>query len=125
MTATLDLDRLRSDTPGCASRIHFNNAGAALMPRPVLDAMTEHLELVHAPERPEGGVDVHAMAKSMEERRPRLVAVTHVPTNSGLVQPVAEIGRHCRRLDLPYLVDACQSVGQYRVDAGEIGCDFL
>src|SRR5262249_38706875 len=74
---------------------------------------------------PEGGVDVPAMAKLMEERRPTLVAATHVPTNSGLVQPVAAIGRHCRELDLLYLVDACQSVGQYRVDVGEIGCDFL
>jgi selenocysteine lyase/cysteine desulfurase len=210
MSATLDLDRLRADTPGCANRIHFNNAGAALMPRPVLEAMREHLELeaeiggyeaadarqervndfyaataellgceprnvafapsatdafaralssipfargelilttlddyisnqiaflslrqrfgvevVHAANRPEGGVDVQAMAKLMEERRPRLVAATHVPTNSGLVQPVAAIGRHCRELDLLYLVDACQSVGQLRVDVGEIACDFL
>jgi len=210
MAATLDLARLRADTPGCAGRIHFNNAGAALMPGPVLDAMTEHLrleaeiggyeaadaredrvldfyaataellgcsahniafatsatdaysralssipfasgdviltteddyisnqiafyslrnrlgvEVMHAPNRADGGVDVEAMVESMEARPPRLVAVTQIPTNSGLVQPVAEIGRHCRRLGLPYLVDACQSVGQYRVDVGELGCDFL
>ena len=41
----LDLDRLRAETPGCAHHIHFNNAGAGLMPAPVLETMTEHLEL--------------------------------------------------------------------------------
>ena len=206
----LDLDRLRSETPGCAHRIHFNNAGAGLMPAPVLEAMTQHLELeaelggyeaaearseavddfyaatgqllgcqarniaftpnatdafaralssipfdrgdailttrddyisnqiaffslrkrfgvdiVHAPNLPEGGVDADEMARLMRERRPRLVAATHIPTNSGLVQPVAQIGRQCRELERLYLVDACQSVGQYVLDVEQLGCDFL
>lgn len=83
------------------------------------------VEIVHAPDLPTGGVDVDAMAQLMKEHRPRLVAATHIPTNSGLVQPVAEIGRHCRELDLLYLVDACQSIGQYPIDVEEIGCDLL
>ena len=207
---TLDLARLRAETPGCAGRIHFNNAGSGLMATPVLEAITDYLELeaelggyeaadareeaihdfyaatarllgcearniafapnatdafaralssipfasgdlilttrddyisnqiaffslrkrfgvdvVHAPNVPEGGVDVGAMERLMRERRPRLVAVTHIPTNSGLVQPVAEIGRSCRELELLYLVDACQSVGQYAIDVEQLGCDFL
>ncbi|GAA4628986.1 aminotransferase class V-fold PLP-dependent enzyme [Actinoallomurus vinaceus] len=84
------------------------------------------VEVVHAPDHADGsGVDVEAMAALMRKRRPRLVAATHVPTNSGLVQPVAQLGRHCRELDLLYLVDACQSVGQYEIDVAEIGCDLL
>jgi selenocysteine lyase/cysteine desulfurase len=83
------------------------------------------VRVVHAPDAPEGGVDVEAMATLMREHRPRLVAVTHVPTNSGLVQPVAEVGRLCRELDLLYLVDACQSAGQIPLDVAELGCDFL
>ncbi|MEV6397420.1 aminotransferase class V-fold PLP-dependent enzyme [Streptomyces sp. NPDC051907] len=83
------------------------------------------VRIVHAPNTPEGGVDVPAMAELMRTHRPRLVSATHVPTNSGLVTPVAEIGRHCRELDLLYLVDACQSVGQYPLDVEEIGCDLL
>ncbi|MFC5640038.1 aminotransferase class V-fold PLP-dependent enzyme [Kitasatospora cinereorecta] len=84
------------------------------------------IRIVHAPDHPDGsGVDVDAMARLMRTHRPRLVSVTHIPTNSGLVQPVAEIGRHCRELDLLYLVDACQSVGQYPIDVTEIGCDLL
>ncbi|MEV0174967.1 aminotransferase class V-fold PLP-dependent enzyme [Streptomyces sp. NPDC050803] len=83
------------------------------------------VRIVHAPDTPEGGVDVEAMAALMRTHRPRLVSATHVPTNSGLVSPVAEIGRHCRELDLLYLVDACQSVGQFVIDVEEIGCDLL
>ena len=35
----------RADTPGCAHRNHLNNAGAALMPQPVIDAITDHVRL--------------------------------------------------------------------------------
>jgi selenocysteine lyase/cysteine desulfurase len=83
------------------------------------------VKIVHAPDMPEGGVDAAAMAAQMRSVRPRLVAVTHIPTNSGLVQPIAAIGQHCRELDLLYLVDACQSVGHYPIDVAEIGCDLL
>ena len=206
----LDVARLRADTPACEQRLHFNNAGASLMPQPVLAATVEHLELeaelggyeaadaradeiegfytataqllgcraenvafatnatdayaralssipfergdvilttrddyisnqiqflslarrlgvevVHAPNAPEGGVDVEALAELARARRPRLVAVTHVPTSSGLVQPVEAVGRVCRELDLLYLVDACQSAGQLPLDVAELGCDFL
>jgi cysteine desulfurase / selenocysteine lyase len=40
-----DLLRARHDTPACESIIHFNNAGAALMPQPVLNAIINHLRL--------------------------------------------------------------------------------
>ena len=38
-----DLSRARRDTPGCEEVLHFNNAGASLMPQPVLDATVSHL----------------------------------------------------------------------------------
>ena len=43
-SAPVELDRWRRDTPGCRERIHLNNAGAALMPQPVLDALMRHLQ---------------------------------------------------------------------------------
>jgi selenocysteine lyase/cysteine desulfurase len=201
---------LRADTPGCARRVHFNNAGAALMPRPVIDAVQAHIdreaeiggyeadarvrdalddahaavaeiigaapdrvafvehataavtaalsavpfapgdviattqndyassqiqylslarrfgvEIVRSPDAPEGGVDLVAMEEIIHRRRPKLVAVTHVPTSSGLIQDVASIGTMCRARDILYLVDACQSVGQMPIDVDAIGCDFL
>jgi selenocysteine lyase/cysteine desulfurase len=83
------------------------------------------VEVVRAPDAPEGGVDLTAMEEIIHRRRPRLVAVTHIPTNSGLVQDVAGIGRMCRARDILYLVDACQSLGQMPVHPEQIGCDFL
>ena len=42
---TIDLARVRADTPGCAGVVHLNNAGASLPPRVVVDTVVEHLEL--------------------------------------------------------------------------------
>jgi selenocysteine lyase/cysteine desulfurase len=206
----MDIQRLRAETPGCAERIHLNNAGAALMPEPVIGALQDHVELesriggyeaeelrapeigaayrsvarllgtesrniaftenatvsnlqaissipfaagdlilttrndyasnqiqflslqrrlsvrvLRAPDDAAGGVDVQAMANLIRDQRPKLVCVTHVPTNSGLVQDVDAIGAACRQAEVLYLVDACQSVGQMPVDVRSIQCDFL
>ena len=83
------------------------------------------IRVVRAEDEADNGVSVDDMAAKIRALRPRLVAVTHVPTNSGLVQPVAAIGALCREQDVLYLVDACQSVGQLLVDVAEIQCDFL
>jgi selenocysteine lyase/cysteine desulfurase len=83
------------------------------------------VEVVRAPDAPEGGVDLVAMEEIIHRRRPKLVAVTHAPTNSGLIQDVEGIGTMCRAREIFYLVDACQTVGQMPVDVERIGCDFL
>ena len=206
----MNVPELRAETPGCAHRVHLNNAGASLMPRPVVETILAHLELetsiggyeaaadavdriadtyqdvaellgtspdriaftehatasfaaalsavpfesgdlivttrsdyvsnqiqylslahrfgveiARAPDDPEGGVDLQAMEELIHRRRPRLVAVTQIPSNSGLVQDVASIGTMCRARDILYLVDGCQSVGQMPVDVEAIGCDFF
>lgn len=43
MIGRVDVDELRALTPGCAHRVHLNNAGAALLAQPTLDAMLGHL----------------------------------------------------------------------------------
>jgi selenocysteine lyase/cysteine desulfurase len=206
----MDIDKLRAETPGCNERVHLNNAGASLMPEPVIRVVQDHFALEsriggyeaadacedalldayrsigaligarpqniaftesatsslaqalssipfepgdvvlttrndyvsmqlqflslarrfgvrvrHAPEATEGGVDVGAVEEMIRRENPKAVCVTHVPTNSGLVQDVAAIGRACRERDVLYLIDACQSVGQMPIDAELLGCDFL
>jgi cysteine desulfurase/selenocysteine lyase len=205
----LDVRAARRDTPGCEQRVHLNNAGASLMPRPVLDAVHGHLELeariggyeaseaererieaVYAsaarligcepgeiallenatrafngvlyavpwqpgdrlvtgraeycsnfmsylhlqqrqgveisvvPDDQHGQIDVAALEDLLDERV-RLIALSHVPTSGGLVNPAARVGAVARSAGVPFLLDACQSVGQMPIDVREIGCDFL
>jgi cysteine desulfurase / selenocysteine lyase len=205
----IDVAAARRDTPGIEHVLHFDNAGAALPPRPVLDAVTRHLrreaaiggyraedeaqaQIEHAydaiaamlgcgreevalienatrawdmafyalplgpgdriltasaeyasnviaflqvarrrgarvevvPDDEHGQIDVGALGEMVDERV-RLIAITHVPTNGGLVNPAAEVGAVARAAGVPYLLDACQSAGQMPLDVEAIGCDML
>jgi selenocysteine lyase/cysteine desulfurase len=206
---TFDVARARRETPGCERVLHFNNAGAALMPQPVLGAARDYLTLeaeiggyeaverehaaiarfygataellgcdsdeiafvenatrawdmafyalpfapgdriltaraeyasnvvafLHVAQRTgavvevipsdeTGQVSVEALREMIDDRV-KLIAITHVPTNGGLVNPAAAVGRVARAAGITYLLDACQSVGQMPVDVGEIECDLL
>lgn len=206
----MNVELLRAQTPGCKQKIHFNNAGASLMPQSVIDAMQNYLtfesvtggyeaadskadeiagfysstarllnckaaniafassatnafaralscipfqegdsillanedyisnqiaflslqkrfgiQILRAKSKPEGGVDVEDMKRLMDEHQPKLVSLTHVPSNTGLIQPVEEVGKLCAQRNLYYLVDGCQSAGQIPVDVEKIQCDFF
>lgn len=205
----IDVAAARADTAGCAAVVHLNNAGCALPPRPVHEAVVRHLELEAriggyeaeaaaadqlagtynavarllgceadevalvesatrawdmafyglglepgdrvltgrteyasnaiamlqvarrsgaaidvVPDDTHGQISLDAL-EAMVDGRVRLIALTHVPTSGGVVNPAAAVGRVARRHGIPYLLDACQSVGQMPVDVQEIGCDML
>ena len=204
-----DVGRARADTPGCTKILHFNNAGSALPPQPVLNAQIEHLnqeahlggyeaaayaedQLQHTydaiatligaeaeeialvenatrawdmafygmdfsegdriltseasyasnyiamlqvaertgaeveviPSDTHGQIDLHALCDAINDRT-ALIALTHVPTNGGLVNPAAEVGAVAQDAGVPYLLDACQSAGQLPLDVDELGCTML
>jgi selenocysteine lyase/cysteine desulfurase len=207
---SLDIDRVRSETPGCKEWIHLNNAGAGLMPTPVYEAIVAHLtrerdlggyeaaddvrddvgdvysdvarvvgadarniaivenasvaftqaigsfdlkcgdrvvisradyvshqltllalkqrlriEVDIAEDLREGGVDPQSIAELARHPKCRFVAVCWMPTNSGLVQDVQSVGEVCARAGIPFVLDACQAVGQTVVDVTRLRCDFL
>ncbi|NVJ96819.1 MAG: aminotransferase class V-fold PLP-dependent enzyme [Alphaproteobacteria bacterium] len=73
---------------------------------------------------PDGELDLDHLA-SLIDSRTRVVAVAQVPSSSGQLNPVHEIGRITRERGVLYLLDACQAVGQMPVNVDDIGCDML
>ncbi len=71
-----------------------------------------------------GCVDAQALEAMLDERV-RLIALTWLPANGGLINPAAAVGNVARRHGIPYFVDAAQAVGQLPVDVAQIGCDVL
>jgi selenocysteine lyase/cysteine desulfurase len=72
----------------------------------------------------DGATDPLALEKMIDDRV-KLIAINWIPTNGGLMNPAAEIGNVARSHGIPYLLDACQALGQMPVDVKELGCDFL
>ena len=212
MMTDAEVERARRDTPGTTRVAHLNNAGAALPPKAVTDAVVAHLhreaemggyeaaaaaadlvddtysaiarligcdvdeiavvenatrawdmafyglafqpgdriltaraeyasnviaflqvaartgatvEVVDDDE--EGQLSVDDLRRRLDDGRGpvRLVAMTHVPTQGGLVNPAEDVGAVTREAGVPYLLDACQSAGQMPLDVDRIGCDML
>ena len=205
----VDVQKARAETPGCAHVTHLNNAGSALSPAAVVDAVVEYLRreaeiggyetaderreswehtydalarlvggardeiavvenatrawdmafyafrfspgdriltgraeyasnwialqqvaartgavVEVVPDDEHGQFDVSALA-ALLDARVKLVSLVHAPAHSGLINPVAEVGRLTREAGVPLLLDACQSVGQLPIDVEALGCDVL
>lgn len=84
-----------------------------------------NVKIIRIKKREDNELDLEDLENLIKEHRPKLVAVTHIPTNSGLIQNIEAVGKICRQYDILYLADCCQSVGQMVVDVEKIGCDFL
>ncbi|RDI52610.1 aminotransferase class V-fold PLP-dependent enzyme [Microvirga subterranea] len=76
------------------------------------------------PDDGDGVFDPEALER-MIDGRVKLIAITWVPTNGGLRNPAAAVGRIARRHGVTYLLDACQAVGQMPTRVEELGCDIL
>lgn len=205
----MNIDRIRADTPAVRQINYLHNAGAALMPDPVIHAMKGYIDLEAAiggyaaadhetvrlegvydsvarllnatpgeialtenatvawqmafyamrfvagdriltsqseyganyvaflqmalrtgviveviPNDESGATDPAALARMIDDRV-KLIAITWVPTNGGLVNPAAGIGALAKKAAIPFLLDACQAVGQMPVDVQALGCTML
>ena len=71
-----------------------------------------------------GDFDMAAFEKAISIKT-KLIAITHIASTTGGMAPIIEIGKIALKHNILYLVDACQSVGQFPLDVKEIGCDML
>ncbi|MEW9806512.1 aminotransferase class V-fold PLP-dependent enzyme [Mesorhizobium sp. ZMM04-5] len=82
------------------------------------------IRTVLVPDEADGSIDCAALERAITGRT-RLISLSHMPTNDGIVQPAAEVGRIAKAHGIPYLLDACQSVGQMPIDVTGLGCTML
>lgn len=83
------------------------------------------LELRYVDNEPSGELSLDALERELRDPRVKVVTTSHIPTQSGLVQPVQEIGRLAWARGVWFLLDATQSAGQLPLDVQAIGCDAL
>lgn len=88
-------------------------------------AKRQGVEVRRAENVPSGEVDLQSVRELLCHPRVKLLAVTWVPTNSGLMQPVEALGEIAEAAGVPYLVDACQAVGELPISLSRLRCDFL
>ncbi len=72
-----------------------------------------------------GEIDLNHLHELIKEHNPKLVSVSHIPTNTGKIQNVEAVGELCAKEDIYYIIDACQSAGQMPLDVMKLKCDFL
>ena len=87
-------------------------------------AKLKQIEIKVVPSDSIGQIDLDLLRKAITDRT-RLIALTHVASQRGDIQPAQTVGKIAREYEIFYLLDACQSVGQINLDIAEIGCDFL
>src|SRR5205085_2024312 len=56
-------------------------------------------------------IDPSRLCTAIRERRPRVVAIVHADTSTGILQPLDELGTVCREVDALLVVDAVLSIG--------------
>ncbi|MDH3797268.1 MAG: aminotransferase class V-fold PLP-dependent enzyme [Desulfobacterales bacterium] len=87
-------------------------------------AKQKDLKIDVVPNDASGQISIDALEEMIDEDV-KLIAITHVPTQGGLINPAEAVGQIARRHNILYLLDACQSVGQMPIDVRKIKCDML
>lgn len=82
-------------------------------------------ELIVVENDADGQIDLHRLEQELGKPRTRLMTMNHIPTQGGLVNPAERIGELCREAGVPFLLDACQSVGQLNLSVDRLHCDVL
>jgi len=83
------------------------------------------IDLVILPNTADGALDLGALGRELAGTTDAVICVAHIPTSSGVIEPVQAVGRLAKTSGALFILDATQSVGQVEVNVGLIGCDAL
>ena len=87
-------------------------------------AKLKGVEITWVPDDTSGQIDIKAL-ENLVDARAKLICLTQVPSGGGMVNPAAAVGKVAKSAGIPYLLDACQALGQLPVEVEQIGCDLL
>ena len=81
-------------------------------------------DVTYIPVDKEGTLDLQLLKNAVRDDTV-LVSVMHANNETGVLNPVEEIGEFLKDKDVVFHIDAVQSVGKISVDVNKIGCDLL
>ena len=90
-----------------------------------LAAQRTGARLAYVPISDEGELDLPTYERLLEERKPKLVAMTAMSNVLGTITPAKEMIAQAHTAGALVLLDAAQSVPHLPVDVRDLDCDFL
>ncbi len=84
----------------------------------------EKIKITYLPVKEDGIIDLELLEKSITQDT-CLISIMAVNNEIGVIQPLEEIGKLCRKYNIYFHTDASQAVGKIDIDVNKMNIDLL